>query len=155
MNEFGRMAMTHWARWLPGRYAQIPGPDREAFFARLGLEVAEAIAVTEETLLSGVVLSEDYLTRVGQLTATRAQARELVLTELVLLTPEPGTEEAPEGVDLDQPPVVLDRLDLYMDEQGMPRDPAHPLWVLLREESVTPEEFVAARRAWVATLPLD
>ncbi len=41
MNRYGLMAQQHWARWLPGRYAQIEDPD--SFFSELGMRTAERI----------------------------------------------------------------------------------------------------------------
>ena len=41
MNRYGVMARSHWARWLPQRYATISDPD--SFFSTLGQETAQQI----------------------------------------------------------------------------------------------------------------
>lgn len=93
MNEYGVMAREHWQRWLPERYAAIENPDE--FFADLGEEVSAEIAerwgVMQAT--AGNPPGEDFLDRVGRLNALKKQAEESVLSERVLLAPEPGVED--------------------------------------------------------------
>jgi hypothetical protein len=38
MNDYGRLAMVHWRRWLPALYAAIGEP--EVFFSTLGCRVS-------------------------------------------------------------------------------------------------------------------
>jgi len=82
MNRYGLMAREHWARWLPARYAAIENPDR--FFTDLGNQVAGRI--------------DQLGAPAGRLGQARHQAEEIVLTEMVLLPPEPGADE-PENAE--------------------------------------------------------
>jgi hypothetical protein len=79
MNRYGLMAQQHWARWLPTRYATI--------------ERIDALALT---LAGDDQPGEGYLGKAGRLGQARRQAEEIVLAELVLLDPEPGTDIPPE-----------------------------------------------------------
>ena len=90
MNRYGLMAQQHWARWLPSRYATIADP--EAFFTDLGRQVAERIDVLALRLAGDDQPGEGYLGKAGRLGQARHQAEEIILAELVLLDPEPGTE---------------------------------------------------------------
>lgn len=144
MNSYGRRAMTHWARWLPTRFSMIPEPEREAFFQDLGLQASQR----EQDLLEDLeqqhqdeLADLEYLDRVGRLNAIAQQAREMVLAEMVLLAPEPGTRPDPE-MDSGDP------LDRWMTSEGMPRDRSHPLWAMQEDDSVSAEDFLAAARAW-------
>ncbi len=42
MNQHGEMARSHWARWLPSRFAAIEDP--QSFFTELGEEAAGRIS---------------------------------------------------------------------------------------------------------------
>jgi hypothetical protein len=88
MNEYGAMAKTYWQQWLPGRYAATGDPD--AYFTRLGEEVAAAIADlwAQMQAQAGNPPGEDFLDRVGRLNAMRKQAEEITLADMVLLAPE-------------------------------------------------------------------
>lgn len=153
MNRFGTMAMEHWRRWVPTRMAMIPPEEREEFFTRLGEQVAEQITLTEEALLSTLDLNGvGYLETVGRLSAIRRQAEELVLTELVWIDPEPGTDPNDE---LLMEPAALDPLAEWVGPDGMPRDTSHPLWAMWEDESVSPEEFLQHLRTWLASLPRE
>jgi hypothetical protein len=90
MNQYATQAWTHWQRFLPHRYSQISDPM--TFFDQLGREVEEEIADLTETLAGEDLAGEDYLAKVGRLSAAAQQAREKVLAERVLLPAEPGTE---------------------------------------------------------------
>lgn len=145
MNEFGRLAMDHWRRWLPSRFSQIEDPVE--FFTSLGQDVATQIDAVEESLLAEPTPSRSggYLAEVGRLTAIRRQAREIVLNELVWLDPEPGTNPDEEL----EPP---DGLSRWMDPQGMPWDRDHPLWAMREDETVSSAQFLEATAAWEASL---
>jgi hypothetical protein len=95
MNRYGLMAQQHWARWLPARYARIGDPD--SFFSELGMLTAERIDSLALELAGDDQPGEGYLGKVGRLGQARHQAEEIVLADLILLEPEPGTEEAPEA----------------------------------------------------------
>lgn len=113
MNHYGAMARRHWARWLPERYAAISDPD--SFFLNLGEEAASQIADLAADLAGSDPPGEGYLEKVGRLNMARLQAEEIVLPELILLSPEPAAEEDPETPTASaEVPAVIDR--------------SHPLW---------------------------
>jgi hypothetical protein len=122
MNQYGAMARSHWARWLPQRYATITDPD--SFFSALGLETARQIDELATELAGDDEPGEGYLAEAGRLTAARSQAEEIILPQQVLLPPEPGTSEDPE--ENDQPPGITDR-PLIIDR-------SHPLWAEVNAE---------------------
>ncbi len=95
MNRYGLMAQQHWARWLPARYASIEDPG--SFFSDLGIQVAERIDTLALSLAGDDQPGEGYLGKAGRLGQARHQAEEIVLAEMVLLDPEPGTEDNPPG----------------------------------------------------------
>ncbi len=92
MNRYGLMAREHWERWLPVRYAAIEDPD--SFFSDMGNRVAERIDQLARQIAGDDQPGEGYLGKAGRLGQARQQAEEIVLTETVLLQPEPGAEEA-------------------------------------------------------------
>ena len=122
MNRYGAMARSHWARWLPQRYATISDPD--SFFSTLGQETARQIDELAAELAGDDQPGEGYLEKAGRLTAARSQAEEIILPQQVLLAPEPETSEDPE--ENGQPtatgerPLVIDR--------------SHPLWAEVNAE---------------------
>jgi hypothetical protein len=122
MNQYGAMARSHWARWLPQRYATINDPD--SFFSTLGQETAWQIDELTAELAGDDQPGEGYLAKAGRLTAARSQAEEIILPQQVLLAPEPGTSEDPEENDLPsagtERPLIIDR--------------AHPLWTEVNAE---------------------
>ncbi len=97
MNRYGLMARDHWAQWLPARYAAIENPDR--FFTDLGSQVAGRIDRLALRLAGDDQPGEGYLGKAGRLGQARHQAEEIVLTEMVLLPPEPGADEPEDGQD--------------------------------------------------------
>lgn len=123
MNQYGAMAQRHWARWLPGQYAQIPDPD--SFFSTLGEEVAQQIADLSLELAGDDLPGEGYQEKVGRLNMARLQAEEIVLKERVLLDPEPGAD--PDS-DQDQPASPVSH------EMPMVVDRSHPLWEQVNAE---------------------
>lgn len=139
MNRYGAMAQQHWRTWLPTRYSELSEPT--IFFARLGDEVEARIA-RETTQLASRAPAQpetpDYLTAVGAWNAIRAGVEEQILREMVLLEPEPQTQ------DLDEIPRET--------PTGMPTDPDHPLWAMLEDDEVDQETFATALRSWRANL---
>jgi hypothetical protein len=101
MNRYGLMAQRHWARWLPARYAVIEDPD--SFFTSLGTQVAEQIDQLAMQLAGDDQPGEGYLGKVGRLGQARHQAEEIVLADMVLLHPEPGTENDEPEDETDSP----------------------------------------------------
>lgn len=98
MNRYGAMAQSHWKTWLPTRYAALEDPT--SFFTELGIQVSDRIASLELDLLDREVPGEPFLTRVGRRNMARLQAEEIVLAELVLLTPEPSLEPSEDTDEL-------------------------------------------------------
>jgi hypothetical protein len=122
MNRYGAMARSHWARWLPLRYARITDPD--SFFSALGQETGRQIDELATQLAGDDQPGESYLAKAGRLTAARSQAEEIILPQQVLLAPEPQTSEDPQDNHLPAPggerPLVVDR--------------SHPLWAEVNAE---------------------
>ena len=94
MNRYGLMAQKHWARWLPARYALIEDPG--SFFSELGTQAAQQIDDLAMQLAGDDQPGEGYLGKAGRLGQARHQAEEIVLADLILLEPEPGTEDDPD-----------------------------------------------------------
>ena len=92
MNQYGEMARRHWARWLPDRFAAIEKP--EAFFTSLGDEAEQRITTLAWELAGDDPPGEGYLDKVGRLGEARHRAEQIVLDEMILLPPEPGTGPA-------------------------------------------------------------
>jgi len=90
MNYYGEMAQRHWARWLPRQYAAIEDPD--SYFSDLGNQVEARIDELADELAGDSPRGEGYLARAGRIGQARRQAEEIVLTEMVLLEPEPGAD---------------------------------------------------------------
>lgn len=122
MNRYGVMAQSHWARWLPQRYAAIKDPD--SFFSTLGQETARQIDELATELAGDDRPGEGYLEKAGRLTAARSQAEEIILPQQVLLAPEPEVSEDPE--ESDSPTAS--------GEQPMVIDRRHPLWAEVNAE---------------------
>jgi len=95
MNRYGLMARQHWHRWLPARYATIEDPD--SFFSDLGSQVSDQIDQLALQLAGDDQPGEGYLAKAGRLGQARRQAEEIVLTDLVLLHPEPEAQEIPDA----------------------------------------------------------
>ena len=104
MNDYGHLAMMHWRRWLPTRYATIQDP--EVFFSTLGRQAENQVLDLAEQLEGPDLPGETYLEKIGRLNMARMQAEELVLREVILLEPEPETadtdddQEDPNSMDL-------------------------------------------------------
>ena len=134
MNEYATRAAEHWRTFLPNRYRQISNPDR--YFQRLGQEVEQEIAELTEALAGEDPPNEDYLGKVGRLTAARQQAEEKVLAERVLLPAEPGTPlDETEPTQRGASPTATspgseDTPPLGMRTDWIPttEDPNHPFW---------------------------
>ena len=122
MNRYGVMARSHWARWLPQRYATISDPD--SFFSTLGQETARQIDELAAELAGDDQPGEGYLEKAGRLAAARSQAEEIILPQQVLLPPESETSEDPEENDpattSGERPLIIDR--------------SHPLWAEVNAE---------------------
>ncbi len=119
MNTYGRLAQTHWSRWLPTRYAQIPDP--ESFFTDLGEQIQEQVITTADAISSQQPPEREYLARAGQLNMARLVAEEQVMGEMAYLGSEPGIEEDEERSEgpANQPSPVMDA-QVDADRSGSP-----------------------------------
>ncbi|MFG2785814.1 hypothetical protein ACGFY7_49360 [Streptomyces prunicolor] len=101
MNRYGMEARAYWRRWLPKRYATLPDPI--AFFTNLGEQVEQQVGDLWDRLVldDEAPADESHEQRVGRLGLLKAQAEHEVLSELVRLTPEFGTEGAGEEEGLE------------------------------------------------------
>jgi len=95
VNQYAQMARRHWARWLPGRYAAIENP--QTFFTGLGDEAEQKITALAWELARDDPPGEGYLAKAGRLGEARHRAEQIVLTEMILLPPEPGAGENTPG----------------------------------------------------------
>ena len=91
MNYYGETAREHWARWLPGQFAEIR--DRDSFFSTLGSQAEARIDALADELAGDDRPGEGYLGKVARLTTARTVAEELILPHLVM--PAPEDEEEP------------------------------------------------------------
>jgi hypothetical protein len=101
VNRYGEMARDHWARWLPIQYAAIEDPD--SFFSDLGHQAEMRIDSLADTLAGDDQPGEGYLAKVGRLGEARHRAEQIVLTEDILLAPEPGADPDDEKGDRPDP----------------------------------------------------
>jgi hypothetical protein len=90
MNYYGEMAQRHWARWLPSQYAVIGSPD--SFFSDLGMRAEARIDELAQEFAGDDPPGEGYLGKVGRLGEARHRAEQIVLAEMIVLEPEPGTD---------------------------------------------------------------
>ena len=86
------------------------------------------------TPLSGTQL----LAEVSRRSTAEATARELVLSDLLVMPQGQPSESSP-STDL-------------IDPSGMPTDQSHPLWGDLEDDRVSPSEFQKRRAAWMQSL---
>jgi len=91
MNRYAVMAREHWARWLPSRYAAISDPD--SFFSDLGTRAEQRIDGLAAELAGDDLPGEGYLAKAGRLGEARHRAEQIVLSEEILLDPEPGADQ--------------------------------------------------------------
>jgi hypothetical protein len=122
MNRYGAMARSHWARWLPQRYAAIEDPD--SFFSAIGQEAARQIDELAAELAGDDQPGEGYLVKAGRLTAARSQAEEIILPQQILPPPEPEASQDPQE---DDPAAGSSGRPLVVDR-------SHPLWAEVNAE---------------------
>lgn len=141
MNQYGRMAQQHWAKWRPNELGQIPDP--ESFFSELGEAVQTQIEAEQIALAGDDPGGEDYLQKVGRLRMARFNAEAKVLREMVLLEPEPGHPDGEDPQDRNLPPGLIGETDWM----PMVLTPDHPNYHDLDDSPflhrVTPEELAA------------
>ncbi|WP_370895048.1 hypothetical protein [Janibacter sp. GXQ6167] len=136
MNELGQIAMTHWERWRPEELRQIPNPREH--FTQVGMRAQEQVVQLTEEILRREPPKEDYLAEVSRRSTAEATARELVLSDLLVMPQGQPSESSP-STDL-------------IDPSGMPTDQSHPLWGDLEDDRVSPSEFQKRRAAWMQSL---
>ena len=122
MNRYSAMARSHWARWLPQRYAAIEDPD--SFFSAIGQEAARQIDELAAELAGDDQPGEGYLVKAGRLTAARSQAEEIILPQQILPPPEPEASQDPEEND---PPPASTQRPLVIGR-------SHPMWAEISAE---------------------
>lgn len=93
MNKYAKLAMSHWKRTDPDRYATIADP--QTFFRELGQQAETQIQELAARLAGPDQPGEEYLQKVGRLNMARLQAEEAVLAELVLIS-GPEEDESPD-----------------------------------------------------------
>lgn len=95
MNHYGQIALDHWAKWLPAQFAAIQ--NKESFFSDLGTRAELRIDEMTLAFAGNDPPAETYLAKVGRLGEARHRAEQIVLSEMILLTPEPeATETKPQ-----------------------------------------------------------
>jgi hypothetical protein len=95
MNEYGQMALEHWRRFRPRDFANLT--DRESFFAQLGRQAADEIETRTQQLAGSGPSSESYMDNLRRIETARRQARDQVIRELLLATPEDEENEQSEA----------------------------------------------------------
>jgi len=91
MNHYGQIAMDHWAKWLPAQYTAIG--DKDSFFSDLGSRAESRIDELALEFAGNDPPAETYLAKVGRLGEARHRAEQIVLSEMILLHPEPEATE--------------------------------------------------------------
>ena len=91
MNHYGQIAMDHWERWLPAQFEAIPNKD--SFFQDLGSRAESKIDELALDFAGSDSPGETYLAKVGRLGEARHRAEQIVLSEMILLDPEPAADE--------------------------------------------------------------
>jgi len=86
-----RAAQSHWAQWLPQRYATIKNPDE--FFELLGTEIAREIESQTSARLRNEPETLPPEKRPGWRNMARLMTEDAVLAEMAFLTPEPDPDE--------------------------------------------------------------
>ncbi len=110
LGPYGEMAAKHMQRWQPTAFASIPVPDRDSYFLDLNEAVAEAIRQREHSLIPPTSLAlSDHQEYAAQMNMSHLMAEEAVLTEMVLLAPEPGLAGEGEEPETDSTGAYLDQ----------------------------------------------
>lgn len=91
MNVYGERARDFMRLHSPTRFSAISDP--EAFFTKIGEEIASQVDELEETLAGPAPADEGYVERMGRLGMARLMAEERVLSELVYSTAESQEDE--------------------------------------------------------------
>ncbi|NIK54310.1 hypothetical protein [Kribbella shirazensis] len=90
MNRYATTAMAYFRDYLPTRYAELDDPAE--YFRDLGEQIQDRVVDLAPQLAGPDRPGEGFLAKTGRLNAARAQAEELVLSEL-LYSQKPEHEE--------------------------------------------------------------
>lgn len=114
MNKYGTLAMNHWKDVDPQRYNEIPNPTE--FFSTLGDQVEQQVTDLTYRIAGPDSKTEGYLGKVGRLNTSRMQAEEIVLADLVWITP---SEDEDESTDSPDPWGAMDRIHQQQENDEM------------------------------------
>ena len=101
MNQYGLIARDHWIKVAPSRYAALP--NAEEYFEDLGEQVQGQVDDLSQRIAGPDPAGEAYLEKVGRLTMAKRQAEEIVLADLVWITPELSADEEREEWEATRP----------------------------------------------------
>ena len=101
MNKYGLIAQDHWKTAAPNRYADLPNPEQ--YFEELGEQMLSQVDGLSVQLAGPDPAGETYLEKVGRLTMAKRQAEEIVLADLVWITPELSADEEREEWEATRP----------------------------------------------------
>ncbi|WP_174844365.1 hypothetical protein [Cryobacterium sp. Hh7] len=142
MNKYGAQARDHWVKVAPSRYAELPNP--EVFFEILGEQVQGQVDDLSITIAGPDLAGESYLEKVGRLTMAKRQAEEIVLADLVWITPEFSADEEREEWASVQPSVeVLADWAFLMQDEDREFKSVDPIDQLV-EDWMLPGSFLEA-----------
>jgi len=94
LDRYARMAHDHMRTYLPGRFSQIDDP--EAYFTDLGAQVSDQVEEMWAAMTAQAPPEEGFLERAGRFNRSWMAAEEVVLADLVWLTPEVWDPEDPD-----------------------------------------------------------
>lgn len=123
MNKYGTLAMNHWKDVDPQRYNEIPNPTE--FFSTLGDQVEQQVTDLTYRIAGPDSKTQGYLDKVGRLNTSRMQAEEIVLADLVWISPSQGEDEDTETPD---PWGVMDRSHQQQETDEMMAE-RHQEWL--------------------------
>lgn len=126
MNKYGRIAKDHWQEVAPERVAQLTDP--ESYFLTLGSEVETQVNEIAASIAGQDVPGESYLDKVGRLNMAQKQAEEIVLKDLVWISPEAPDNDAGESSLEQWREAPQDAADLALDEE----------WRMAQKQGKTP-----------------
>lgn len=96
LNQYGLQAYQHYQQSLPDRFAAIPEAGRVEHFVQLGREAQQRIVELTRQYAGPDLPGEGHQEKLGRLGTAEQQAREQVLSELVL--PDPPDAQDPDLV---------------------------------------------------------
>ena len=96
LSPYAARAQAHWQEYRPQEYQQIPEAERTAFFARLGEEIQQRVALRTGELADLEEPQEPigFHARFALLNTLRLAAEKEVLAEML---PAPAETEDPAG----------------------------------------------------------